>query len=510
MAGGTKRTLRVLVAEDSPDDCELLLLELARDYQLVSLRVDTREAMAIAVADQEWDLVLSDWSMPGFGALEALRLLREHNIDVPCIVASGTVGEDVAVEALRNGARDFLVKHQLARLLPAIRRELREAELRKERNRMEAQLMVSDRLASVGLLAAGVAHEINNPLAAVMSNVELAMRDLEAPDPLAHLDDVIEGLADAYAGAQRIRDIVRDLRIFSRSADESSVIVDVRHVLDSSLRMAHHEIRRRAELRREFVPVPLVRANESRLGQVFLNLIVNAAQSIPDGHPADHAITVRAYPGNNEVVVEVSDTGAGMSAAVLKQLFTPFFTTKRLGEGMGLGLSICHRIISDLGGTITVASTVGAGSTFCVRLPALVTVATEAAVAVGPVAPLRRSRILIVDDEPSIGRALARALRDSHEVVVLERAADALAAIVAGTRYDVILCDLMMPEMTGDQLHAALVDAAPEQAAVMIFVSGGAVTNSARSFLDAVPNPRLEKPFELATLHALLAARLVR
>jgi signal transduction histidine kinase len=242
-----------------------------------------------------------------------------------------------------------------------------------ERIHVQRNLMVADRMASIGMLAAGVAHEINNPLAAVTGNLELAARDiaalaLEPGDPLA-LERLAAGLADAREAADRVRDIVRDLNVFSRAGDDGSGPVDVHRVLDSSLRLARNVIRNRARVVREYGDVPPVLANESRLGQVFLNLLVNAAQAMPDGRPEANEIRLRTHTEPGWVVVEVVDTGRGMSADVQQRLFRPFFTTKPAGVGTGLGLAICHQIVNAVHGTIAVHSELGRGTTFRVRLP---------------------------------------------------------------------------------------------------------------------------------------------
>ena len=514
-----RRQLRVLVAEDSQDDYELLLRALrAGGYDPVSERVQTAEDMAAALERGPWDIAFSDWSMPRFTAPDALKVLQESAHDLPFIIVSGTVGEDTAVEALKAGARDFLVKDKLTRLIPAIERELREAEVRKERRKMQEQLLISDRMASVGLLAAGTAHEINNPLASVLANLDLALRHVaemgQTQDDGARLIALKEELSDARESSERIRHIVRDLKLFSRADDEQKAAVDVRRVLESSLRMAQNEIKHRARLVRDYTPVPAALGNESRLGQVFLNLIINAAQSLPEGHADENEIRVSTgLDGEGRVLVEISDTGSGMAPAVLKRLFTPFFTTKPVGVGTGLGLSICHRIVKSLGGDISVDSTPGVGTTFRVHLLVSQTALVGGVKSAEPVQRTvpeasRRGRILVVDDEPMVSTALRRVLAEDHDVVELNRAADALARVEVGERFDLIVSDLMMPAMTGMDLHDALVKCAPDQAGKMIFLTGGAFTARARTFLDTVSNIRIEKPFDASVLCAIVNERI--
>ena len=659
----------MLMVEDQEPDARLLG-ELGRGgFDVTYERVDTAEAMANALARQDWDVVLSDYSMPRFDAPRALALLHERKLDLPFIVVSGTSGEEAVVAAMKAGAHDFFRKDKLGpwlavaierergeasrrrkgrektralELAMSIEREHREALHRRkarettrvledtenrlevllqasrfvlylcdahgdikvhwispnvedlvghppeafyvdhfwqegvhpddlarvltdmersatedriaveyrfrhrdgswrvmhdefwvqrdeagapafllggwaditEQKKLQEQLMISDRMASMGTLAAGVAHEINNPLACVIANLELAERDLgERAESLhleAELQEIREEAHDARKAAERIRDIVRDLKIFSRSKDEATGPVDVQRVMESTLRMAWNEIRHRARLVKDYGKTPPVEATESRLGQVFLNLVINAAQAISEGRAKDNEIRVATSvaPGGL-VVVEIADTGPGMSPEVMGRLFTPFFTTKPIGVGTGLGLSICHRIVTGFGGSIEVESALGKGTTFRISLPAAPGAATEAApeVALGTVAR-RRGRILVVDDEPLLIRVVERTLAVEHDVVALSNAREALDRILAGERFDVILCDLMMPQMTGMDLHAELFRLVREQAERMIFLSGGAFTERARAFLAEIPNPCIDKPFNAREMKALLNDRI--
>lgn len=401
-----------------------------------------------------------------------------------------------------------------------------------ERQQMQTKLLAADRMASVGILAAGVAHEINNPLAYVIANLhhlaqelpkvsgrcesckaKLAMppgSDSVPATVTSDLGELVEVLSEAREGADRVRQIVRDLKSFSRADEVKHDAVDVRRVLDSSARMAANEIRHRARLVKDYGEVPLVDASEAQLGQVFLNLMVNAAQAMPDG-AADRneiRISTRLDPAGR-VVVEVRDTGSGIPAELVERIFEPFFTTKPIGVGTGLGLSICHGIVTGLGGELTVESTVGQGTTFRVALQPT----REDTETVVPAATLvarvdRRGRLLVVDDEPLIGASILRALGDEHDVSCETDARRAFARVAAGERFDVILSDVMMPLMNGIELHAALVRDAPEQAERMVFLTGGAFTTAARDFLDRVPNQRLEKPFDTQGLRALIRDRL--
>ena len=371
----------------------------------------------------------------------------------------------------------------------------------------------SERMASMGTLAAGVAHEINNPLACVMANLDLVLERVEELVSTPEFREIREELQDAREATARIASIVRDLKIFSRSQEDKTGPVDIQKVMESTLRMAWNEIRHRARLEKTYGKTPPVEACESRLGQVFLNIVINAAQVIPEGRAEDNAIRISTYTDQGgRVVIEVADTGPGMPPEVLRQLFTPFFTTKPIGVGTGLGLSICHGIVTGFGGSIDVTSEMGKGTTFRISLPqARVGTAVETPhVAPGmTMTARRRGRILVIDDEPAIAKALQRTLSAEHEVVAVCLAEEALARIGAGERFDVILCDLMMPQMTGMALHAELSRIAPEQADRMVFLTGGAFTPRARAFLDETPNQVVEKPFEARLLRALINERIL-
>jgi CheY-like chemotaxis protein len=272
--------------------------------------------------------------------------------------------------------------------------------------------------------------------------------------------------------------------------------------------MAWNEIRHRARLVRDYgEDVPRIFGNEGRLGQVVLNLLVNAAQALPEGAAEANQITLRTFRKGDRVVVAVRDSGAGIAPEHRARLFEPFFTTKPVGVGTGLGLYICRQIVESMGGTISVESIPGGGATFAVALPIAACGAQAPVVVDTPVPAVRRARILSVDDEPRIGSVLKQALAP-HEVVDLTSAEQALERIRKGERFDLIFCDLMMPRVTGMDFHAALTVEAPEQARRTVFLTGGAFTARAHAFLDQVENPRVEKPFNLAGLRALVAERL--
>jgi PAS domain S-box-containing protein len=364
-----------------------------------------------------------------------------------------------------------------------------------ERRQMEARLVQADRLAAVGMLAAGVAHEINNPLAFVLLNLGVLTRELPrlVKDP-SRMEATLARVAETREGAERVATIVRDLRTFARSEPDRDEPVELRRVLESAVKMVSSGMRTRAHVSTLYETVPLVRGSEARLGQVFLNLLVNALQALPDHR--EQEVAVRLEHLNGEVVVTVSDTGAGIAPADLPRIFDPFFTTKPSGMGTGLGLSIVHSIVTSLGGRITVESTVGSGTRFRVHLPVMIPGPRPRARETPVPMPGSegRLRVLIIDDEQTVAAAVARALEDENTVSVSTSAADALPDILA-ERYDVVICDVMMPRMGGVELYEEVAKARPGLERRIVFMTGAGFTPRLAELIDRTATTCLEKPF---------------
>lgn len=371
-----------------------------------------------------------------------------------------------------------------------------------ERKRVEA----ASRLAVVGTLAAGAAHEINNPLTYVLSNLSWAAQELEAtaPQPMPVVTrEVIDALNEAHEGATRVATIVSGLKSFARQTNTLRAPTDVGAAMRKAVQLTQTQLDNRARLDVKLEPTPSVMANAQELEQVFVNLLVNAVQAIPEGHAGTNRIGVRVHLVKDSVVAEVSDSGGGMTAQTREHLFEPFFTTKPVGIGTGLGLPICHGIITSYGGRIEVDSELGKGSTLRVVLPALEVKLKTPPKALWSALP-KDKRVMVVDDDPLVARAMARALGEGPEVVVITDPNLALARLVGGERVDLILCDVMMPGLSGEAFQAALSKVHPALAAGIIFITGGAFTAGATEFLAKTKNRWVQKPIETSALRELV------
>jgi PAS domain S-box-containing protein len=396
-----------------------------------------------------------------------------------------------------------------------------------EKKRMQQQLELADRLSSLGTMAAGTAHELNNPLTIVVTNIGILGEELAQLQADLRSSSVREmtnqsfarifaALGDTQAASSRMGRIVGDLRGFARPVDTGSESIDLRRAIEWAVRATAHELQHRAQLRTKLQAVPEIRGDSARLEQVLVNLLVNAAHAIPPGRADFNEIFIGLRTGDQgRAVIQISDTGEGISPDAIGKVFEPFYTTKKAGAGTGLGLAICHGIVKSLGGDIEVTSELGKGTTFTIQLPPAPQKARETP---APVALIQsaalRGRILVIDDEKSLLRAMQRILEDDeHFVTATESAIDALAMIERGDRFDVIISDLMMPTMTGVDFYEALLARNSVLANSVIFSTGGAVTANVDAFLNSVPNLKMEKPFKATQLRDIvqraLAARAV-
>jgi PAS domain S-box-containing protein len=367
-----------------------------------------------------------------------------------------------------------------------------------ERKAIQARLAQAERLSALGVLSAGVAHEINNPLAYVVLNLEFMERELTKPNGAGTPEGLLERVRQARHGAERVATIVRDLKTFARADGWTRGPVRIESVLESALNVAQTETSKSARITRRYADVPPVLGNGARLEQVFLNLVLNAAQAMPEGDAQNHEIRIELLSDGETVRVEVSDDGTGMPPNVLDRIFDPFFTTKPPGVGTGLGLPICRSIVRAHGGDIDVRSSPGQGSTFTVSLPRYLGEKKKSEpsgiTSSPPEAP--RGRVLVIDDEAAVGRTLSLVLEPEYEVTVVTSAQEGLDMLRSTGGFDAILCDLVMPGMNGQDLFQAARSELPGIEARFVFMSGG-YSSTAPEAARHVPHRMFEKPFDL-------------
>jgi two-component system, cell cycle sensor histidine kinase and response regulator CckA len=496
--------VRVLMLEDDINDADLMIQELKRiGLKFEWERVQT-EADFLARLDTGFDLILSDYSMPGFTGLRALELLKERpDLDMPFIIISGTIGEETAVWAIKQGADDYLIKDRIGRLGPAVSRALRDVEERREKKRLQAQFIEAQKMEVIGQLAAGVAHDFNNVLAVIMGYSDLIETDLGPDHPLQRYTEEIR------QAARRATGLTRQLLIFSRKETIQTELLDLNDVVTNMDKLLRRLVDENVELtidcRRG---LGQIKADSGYIWQVLMNLVVNArdamieggrlvvqtgAQTINESSPQAQV----GVPPGEYVTLSVSDTGMGMSDAVKARLFEPFFTTKPAGKGTGLGLATCHTIIRQTGGYIEVDSELGRGSTFRVYFPRMgqpAPAAAESASSNGP-APRGTETLLIVEDEPSV-RLLAQGVLQSlgYDVLVALHGLDALRITREhqGPRIALVIADVIMPRMGGAELADWLRSLDPNLK--IIFSSGYtedaiAASGMSSNGIDFLPKP---------------------
>jgi two-component system cell cycle sensor histidine kinase/response regulator CckA len=366
---------------------------------------------------------------------------------------------------------------------------------------MEARLRVADRLVSLGTLASGVAHEINNPLSYVVANVDFVTEGLKriAPEVLdaAGGSELMEALGEIREGGRRIASIVESLRYQARQDDELAAPSDANGAVEAALRILDNQLRYKTRVELALGKLPLCLVHERRLVQVLVNLLSNALDAFPQRSSDQNLIRIASRRGGDDaVVIEIRDNGLGIAETVRERIFDPFFTTKAPGVGTGLGLYLCHQYVAAAGGGIDFETAEGEGTTFRVMLPLA---QANRALSVEPSAPsLPPSRILVVDDDALVARSLARMLR-GHELVLSGDGESALWECLSRD-FDLILCDLMMPRLDGVGFFAALKDHRPKLASRVVFMTGGAFTSETRAFLEGLPNPCMEKPIQAPRL----------
>jgi signal transduction histidine kinase len=501
------RRLRLLLIEDQRADAELLLAEIDRlGYTVECERVETRDQMDAAL-DLDWDLIISDFSLPQFGASGALELCAQRKIGIPFIIVSGTIAEEEAVESMRLGASDFITKGRLARLGPAIIRSLREREERRARTVAELRLIQAQKMEAIGQLAGGVAHDFNNLLGVIMGFGELLLKSLPEGDRQHERADQI-----VRAGA-RAAALTRQLLAFSRQQPMEARVVELAAAVKPVETMLSRLIGENIEITvLDDGSHGRVRVDPTQIEQVVMNLAINGRDAMSDGgslviETANvdlDAGYARSHPDVEPgpyVLLSVSDTGSGMDTDTLSHIFEPFFTTKEPGRGTGLGLATVYGIVRQSGGHLAVYSEVGRGTTFKLYLPRVESAASEGAgAAAARTAGGGQETVLLVEDEPALREVIAEQLGSGgYEVVTGHDVKAALAAADAHPGpIHLVITDLVMPIMSGPDVVRQLRARRPELR--VIYMSGySSAAVGLHSLVDS-EEPFLAKPFTLAAL----------
>ncbi len=457
--------------------------------------------------------------------------------------------EAEAFAAVASGADEACTLEGLdpARFVAFLDRVALRATQRREAENRHTHAVQAEKLAALGTVVAGVAHEINNPLGIVILNVESTRSNIEpalraqdeifrladrgtlvTPDELRRLAEIARGgavpadvradLDDVTTALQTIADVVKDLRIFARAGDaEKPESVYLPDLVDQVLRIVGKQITSVAALERDYgADVPTLLLPRSRVTQVLTNLLINAAHAVEDVRRPMHRVRISIRYDNEAIALSISDTGPGIAPDIVERIFDPFFTTKRGDRetgGSGLGLSISRSILHDIGGDLIVESVHGAGATFIAVIPtegrrmvrhARFQSATGASPANG------RSSVLVVEDEEALLRSLATALRQRFHVLLAADGQEAIDLLESGSKPDAILCDINMPVVNGFELYEWLVDHRPALARHVVFITANATNEEASSFFARVEKPVLEKPVTrerlLSTIDRIVAS----
>lgn len=502
------QNIRILLLEESKADADLVSRELRRLKAAYALRhVSVRDEFLRALDDFPPDLILSDYALPNFNGMTALSLAREKNPEVPFIFISGSIGEENAIEVLKGGATDYVLKSSIQRVLPAVERALRETRDREERGRLQEQLRQSQKMETVGRLAGGVAHDFNNILTAISGYSHFLLAAMSADDPKR--PDVEE----IQKASKRASSLTRQLLTFSRQQIFHLELLDVSAVALEMEKMLRRLLGENMELDvRSAKNLGKVKADQGQLEQVILNLVVNASEAMPNGgkitlEAADIELGedyARSHPEMQpgpHVMLSVSDTGSGMDSKILSQIFEPFFTTKQFGRGTGLGLSIVYGIVRQSRGGISVASQPGRGTTFKIYLPR----AADSADSVDlsfvkkkavPGTPPGSETVLLVEDDEIVQKVVGRILTGHGYRVLSPRTTDEALRLGREYKEDIhlLLTDIVMPGMRGYELARHISSARP--AVKIIFISGYSETDAFKDELLRADANFVQKPID--------------
>ncbi len=479
--------LRVLIIEDSDDDATIILLHLEREgYDVEHLRIESAESMRKALSQDSWNVIICDHALPSFDSFAALKIARDFDEDLPFIVVSGKIGEETAVEAMRAGADDYIMKDRLKRLGPVIDREMLHAEDRRrkrqageERVELEEQLRQSQKMEAIGQLAGGIAHDFNNLLTVINSYGTVLLKEI-GPDNPWHSD--VREILDA---SHRAAILIRQLLAFSRKQILHPKVIDLGRVVEEMQNVLGRLIGERIELVVRIAPgVDSIKADPIQIEQVVMNLVLNARDAISQGGcvtlSVDNvklddrtAAAIGDLTSGDYIILAVSDDGAGMDEETRSHIFEPFYTTKGIGKGTGLGLSTVFGIVTQSGGGIEVDSETGKGSDFRVYFPSVDAATQSAEQQIAYTGPLEGNEtILVVEDEEAILNLLVSTLdKFGYTVLFARHGEDALVVVEEhGRRIDALITDVIMPQMGGYELAERLAPMQPEMS--VLFMSG--------------------------------------
>lgn len=512
----TPTPLAVLLVDD--DEVDRIAVRRAVDGRgpLVTLY----EAVSLEAAWQQlertsFDCALVDFHLPDGTALDFLAKLSQQPPRLPVVVLTGDGDEPTAVATLSQGAQDYLLKGQTDP--SSILRAIRYAIERQNVIELQSRLQHADRLAAVGQLAAGVAHEVNNPLTYLLANTAQLKDDLKQltqaltglpqdstitpRELLRHpllsrvFSDAQELLDENLEGLERIRGIIKNLRSFSRIEPDRFEDCRIEELIDVACGLVLDQTPNRPLIIKDYATLPPQVADRTKLTQLLCNLLLNASQALEESTKSERTIRIVTQQLAGQVQVTIEDNGPGICEQDLKRVFEPYYTTKRRTHGTGLGLSLCLEIARRHGGEIKISSRVGVGTQATVTLPVK-------AVAVNAIAPDERpsermrlrARVLVIDDEELVCRSYRRVLEPLHEVTVALGGAEAIELLARDPNFDVVICDLMMPGVDGLAVHHFLRQKRSPLLSRLIFASGGALTDEARSFVAQARNMCLDKP----------------
>ncbi|HEY6639140.1 MAG TPA: response regulator [Nitrospiraceae bacterium] len=482
-----KTPLRLLHLEDDPLDAELITTTLTQgNIPCQSQLVDTRQAFVAALKEGRMDLILADYSIPGFDGMTALTLARQHCPDVPFLFVSATIGEELAIDAMHQGATDYVLKQRLGRLVPSVQRALRELDDRAERKRAEEALRQSEKqfrqsqkMEAVGRLAGGIAHDFNNLLTVIMGYSQVLLTELGPQHPLCGK------IEETLKAGEKAATLIRQLLTFSSKQSLDPKVLSLNTAVMSLESLLRRLIGEDIHLVCTLDPANgRLRADQAQLEQVLVNLVVNARDAMPKGgtltidtaqveltrSPVYHLTPILPGP---YVRLTVSDTGCGMDRKTQSHIFEPFFTTKGEGKGSGLGLSTVYGIVTQCGGAIDVTSRVGHGTRFDLYFPS----AESDIITTAPTQLLGQPQrgtetILLVEDEPSVRMLVRDELRKlGYRVLEAKNGIEAclLATQQAGS-FQLLLTDVVMPGMAGRELAQHLSVIKPDLRT--LFISG--------------------------------------